>query len=118
MVGAYTKKLRRAPSAQPGPKGIPPTEENETQAPAQTVSVSVETDRHGNDLFIVDNSDDEWKVARCLHDWSEIAHALDIATGYFEIGSPLALFVGGPVCLAAAGRDHLSKHHVRRDRVG
>jgi SNF2 family DNA or RNA helicase len=45
----------------------------------------------GNDLFIVDNSDDEWKVLNYLAEWSEISSRFDIATGYFEIGSLLAL---------------------------
>jgi superfamily II DNA or RNA helicase/HKD family nuclease len=47
-------------------------------------------DRGGN-LFIVDNSDDEWKVHRYLRDWCEIAESIDIATGYFEIGALTAL---------------------------
>jgi hypothetical protein len=45
----------------------------------------------GNELFIVDNSDTDWKVLRYLHDWCQISKAIDIATGYFEIGSLLAL---------------------------
>lgn len=45
----------------------------------------------GGDIFIVDNSDDDWKVVRYLHEWAEIAHQFDIATGYFEIGALLAL---------------------------
>lgn len=45
----------------------------------------------GNDLFIVDNSDDDWKVLNYLAEWAEISHKFDIATGYFEIGSLLAL---------------------------
>lgn len=45
----------------------------------------------GSELFIVDNSDDEWKVVRYLHDWCQISKTIDIATGYFEIGSFLAL---------------------------
>ena len=47
--------------------------------------------KSGGDLFIVDNSDDHWKVQRYLHDWCDIARAFDIATGYFEIGALLAL---------------------------
>src|SRR5690349_11428021 len=47
--------------------------------------------RKGGDLFIVDNSDKEWKVRRYLHDWADLAHTFDIATGYFEVGSLLAL---------------------------
>jgi superfamily II DNA/RNA helicase len=45
----------------------------------------------GSDLFIVDNSDSDWKVKNYLHDWTEIASQFDIATGYFEIGSLLSL---------------------------
>jgi len=45
----------------------------------------------GSELFIVDNSDDDWKVARYLRDWCQLSKAIDIATGYFEIGSLLAL---------------------------
>jgi superfamily II DNA or RNA helicase len=45
----------------------------------------------GQDLFIVDNSDEQWKALRYLHDWCDIAKAMDVATGYFEIGSLLAL---------------------------
>ncbi len=45
----------------------------------------------GNDLFIVDNSDEDWKVLSYLAEWSEISHKFDIATGYFEIGALLAL---------------------------
>jgi len=45
----------------------------------------------GSELFIVDNSDEEWKVVRYLHDWCQISKAIDAATGYFEIGSLLSL---------------------------
>jgi superfamily II DNA or RNA helicase len=45
----------------------------------------------GNDLFIVDNSDEDWKVLNYLAEWSEISHKFYIATGYFEIGALLAL---------------------------
>src|SRR5271155_516727 len=45
----------------------------------------------GSELFIVDNSDADWKVLRYLHDWCQISRAIDIATGYFEIGSLLGL---------------------------
>jgi superfamily II DNA or RNA helicase len=49
------------------------------------------TSSSGSELFIVDNSDTDWKVLRYLHDWCQIAKGLDIATGYFEIGGLLAL---------------------------
>lgn len=45
----------------------------------------------GSELFIVDNSDEDWKALRYLHDWCQISKSIDIATGYFEIGSLLAL---------------------------
>ena len=47
--------------------------------------------KSGGELFIVDNSDESWKGLRYLQDWTEIASAFDIATGYFEIGFLLAL---------------------------
>ena len=49
------------------------------------------TQHSGSDLFIVDNTDQDWKVLRYLQDWCELSKSIDIATGYFEIGSLLAL---------------------------
>jgi len=49
------------------------------------------TDSKGRDLFIVDNSVSGWTGLRYLEEWSGIAKAFDIATGYFEIGALLAL---------------------------
>src|SRR5437879_4123270 len=49
------------------------------------------TSKTGSELFIVDNSDVDWKVVRYLHDWCQISKAVDVATGYFQIGSLLAL---------------------------
>ena len=48
----------------------------------------------GSELFIVDNSDDDWKALRYLHDWCQISRSIDIATGYFEIGALRALAEG------------------------
>src|ERR1051326_1849833 len=45
----------------------------------------------GTDLFIVDNSNPDWKVRRYLHDWCELSASLDVATGNFEIGALLVL---------------------------
>ncbi len=59
----------------------------------------------GSELFIVDNSDDDWKAARYLHDWCQLSKSIDIATGYFEIGALLALD-GEWLVLRAAGREH------------
>jgi SNF2 family DNA or RNA helicase len=49
------------------------------------------TSTTGSELFIVDNSDVDWKVVRYLHDWCQISKAIDCATGNFEIGALLAL---------------------------
>src|SRR5258706_13001645 len=48
-------------------------------------------DSKGRDLFIVDNSVSGWTGLRYLEEWTSIAKAFDIATGYFEIGALLAL---------------------------
>ena len=45
----------------------------------------------GSELFIVDNSDQDWKALRYLRDWCQLSKSIDIATGFFEIGSLLAL---------------------------
>src|SRR3954451_8383644 len=49
------------------------------------------TSKSGSELFIVDNSDEDWKALRYLHDWCQISRSIDIATGYFEIGALLGL---------------------------
>lgn len=49
------------------------------------------TSLSGSELFIVDNSDEDWKVLRYLHDWCQLSKSIDCATGYFEIGSLLSL---------------------------
>jgi len=49
------------------------------------------TDSRGRKLFIVDNSVSGWTGLRYLQEWSGIAKAFDIATGYFEIDALLAL---------------------------
>ena len=48
-------------------------------------------DSKGRELFIVDNSVSGWTGIRYLEEWSGIAKAFDIATGYFEIGALLTL---------------------------
>src|SRR5581483_1537216 len=53
--------------------------------------MTTEHKRQGGDLFIVDNSDSEWKAIDYLREWTQIAHTFDIATGYFEIGALLAM---------------------------
>lgn len=43
------------------------------------------------DQFIVDNTDEHWKALEYVRQWCEISHAIDIATGHFELGALLAL---------------------------
>nr|MBA2436071.1 DEAD/DEAH box helicase family protein [Chthoniobacterales bacterium] len=71
-----------------GELGLKP--ENRGSATAQSPKTSP------GELFIVDNSDELWKGLKYLHDWTEIASAFDIATGFFEIGALLALEPGWP----------------------
>ena len=47
--------------------------------------------KSASELFIVDNSDSDWKVRSYLSEWCELSKAIDIATGYFEIGALLCL---------------------------
>ena len=54
-------------------------------------AVSNGKNKTGSELFIVDNSDRNWKVLNYLHDWCQLSKNIDIATGFFEIGSLLAL---------------------------
>ncbi len=49
------------------------------------------SDSVGRGLFIVDNSVAGWTGLRYLEEWSGIARAFDVATGFFEIGALLAL---------------------------
>ncbi len=55
------------------------------------VRVPKKTSQSGSELFIVDNSDTDWKVLRYLHDWCQISKQFDIASGYFELGALLGL---------------------------
>ena len=49
------------------------------------------TSTAGSELFIVDNSGDDWKAVRYVRNWCQISKSIDIATGYFDIGSLLSL---------------------------
>jgi len=60
-------------------------------SPGAEVKWGIMASKTGTELFLVDNSDADWKVLRYLHDWCQLAKGIDIATGYFEIGSLLAL---------------------------
>ena len=45
----------------------------------------------GSELFIVDNSDQDWKALQYVRDWSGLPRSIDIATGFCEIGALLGL---------------------------
>jgi len=47
--------------------------------------------KHGYELFIVDNSISGWTGLRYLEEWCSIARSFDIATGFFQIGALHAL---------------------------
>ncbi len=48
-------------------------------------------DTSGGELFIIDNSDKEWKVLRYLRDWAEISKKFSVAIAFLEVGALLAL---------------------------
>jgi superfamily II DNA or RNA helicase len=70
---------------------MPVPELKEPKKPGSAPPAEPKPQRPGGELFIVDNSDTDWKVAQYLSEWCDIARAFDIATGYFEIGALLAL---------------------------
>ena len=84
-------KRKRVSKAQPSLPTVPPPQMGEIKKTAPKVEKTKVIQERGADLFIVDNSNDQWKAVRYLHDWCEIAKAMDVATGYFEIGALLAL---------------------------
>jgi hypothetical protein len=42
------------------------------------------TSTTGSELFIVDNSDDDWKDLRYPHDERQLSNSIDSATGHFR----------------------------------
>ena len=48
-------------------------------------------DKPGGELFIVDNSDQDWKVLQYVRDWCALSQSIDIASGFCEIGALLGL---------------------------
>jgi hypothetical protein len=63
----------------------------ECPPPCEQRRNAMTVDSKGRELFIVDNSVSGWSALRYLEEWSGIAKAFDIATGYFEIGAILEL---------------------------
>jgi len=85
-------KNKTVSKTQPSLPQIQPPEMGMQKKPqAKVKPPKTKPETSGNDIFIVDNSDDEWKVGDYLREWARISNQFDIATGYFEIGALLAL---------------------------
>ena len=69
----------------------------------------------GRDLFIVDNSVSGWTGLRYLEEWSGIAKAFDVATGYFESAHCLPSMADGrrstTIRISDGCRDDVSYTH-------
>ncbi|MEI7989399.1 MAG: helicase-related protein [Chloroflexota bacterium] len=84
-------QTNRVSKTQPSLPSIPPPEMGIKSRPKTSPPRSKTTQKTSSDIFIVDNSDTAWKVCNYLSDWCELSSAMDIASGYFEIGALLAL---------------------------
>jgi 5-methylcytosine-specific restriction endonuclease McrA len=80
--------------------------------------------KSGNDLFIVDNGDEDWKVLNYLSEWSDISNQFDIATGsiYLETHHVVPLAENGPDhtsnVVAICPKDHRRAHYAaERDEI-
>lgn len=85
------RKSNRISSTQPSLPGVPPPEVKGAKKSGSLIQEQKKSYRQGGELLIVDNSDENWKTINYLEQWTDIAKQFDIATGYFEIGSLLAL---------------------------
>src|SRR5450759_3223434 len=95
LKGFSVNRGAHFPSLQPPLAPLLSAASDKSSMPTRNQAVATEAmseaPKSGGELFIVDNSDENWKGLKYLQDWTEIASAFDIATGYFEIGSLLAL---------------------------
>src|SRR3972149_10524176 len=86
------EKKQRVSKSQSSLPNIPPPEMGVGKNTAiESPALQPMPPKTGADLFIVDNSDENWKVVNYLREWASISHQFDIATGYFEIGALLAM---------------------------
>ena len=77
---------------QPSLPNVPPTEMGEIKKSTPRARTKpVGQSRGGGELFIVDNSDENWKVGNYLREWTGLSNQFDIATWYFEIGALLSM---------------------------
>jgi superfamily II DNA or RNA helicase len=81
----------KIPKIQPSLPNVPPPEMGGAKKKPLPTPKRERSSPSGAELFIVDNSDENWKVADYLREWASISNQFDIATGYFEIGALLAL---------------------------
>ena len=84
-------KKSRISKTQPSIPNVPPPQLGESKKPVPASEKQKTSPSRGGDLFIVDNSNVDWKVRAYLSDWCELSQSIDIATGYFEIGALLSL---------------------------
>ncbi len=84
-------KSRSVAQTQPSLANIPPPEMKSPRRDTPGARAVSKSEPRGGELFIVDNSDEQWRVAEYLREWCVVARAFDIATGYFEIGGLLDL---------------------------
>jgi superfamily II DNA or RNA helicase len=81
----------RITNLQPSLPDVPPPQLGDRKKAPRNKQPQKTLTREGSDIFIVDNSDENWKVVNYLKEWTRISSQFDIATGYFEIGALLAL---------------------------
>ena len=67
-----------------------PSEERSSEREA-ALRMDETRQRSGGDLFIVDNRLSRWTGLEYLREWTDLARSFDVATGFFEISSLLAL---------------------------
>lgn len=81
----------QVPKTEPSLPNVPPPEMGAIKKPEPKARAKPVEQSHGGELFIVDNSDENWKVGNYLREWTNLSNQFDIATGYFEIGALLSM---------------------------
>jgi len=79
------------PRTQPSLPNVPPPEMGTVKKSKPKARAKQVEQGGGGELFIVDNSDENWKVGNYLREWANLSNQFDIATGFFEIGALLAM---------------------------
>jgi hypothetical protein len=84
-------KKQSVPRTQPSLPNVPPPEMGKIKKSRPKARAKPAAQSGGGELFIVDNSDENWKVGNYLREWANLSNQFDIATGFFEIGALLAM---------------------------